>query len=118
MRKLWHVILPWSWDGEASDEEGTYSTTVEGADEGEALRKAAEEMADSNEKDFDGDDERESYIESRIEGWSDVTNVADQLASDFAEIFAEELFPDGRCRAVNLQALAKLVQENRAALVR
>lgn len=117
MKNLWNVHLPWAWNGEASDEEGTYSTTVEGVDEEDAKRNAAIEMAESGEKHFMDDEERDQYIESRVQGWGDVYAQQAQLEQDLCSIFSEELFPDGCARKVNLAALGKLLSEHREAIV-
>lgn len=114
MNNLWNVILPWAWNGEPGDEEGTYATSVSGADEEEAKRNAATQMADSGEKDFLGDeDERRRYIETRVQGWGEVRRQQDQLAGDLAGVFADELFPQGRRSRIDLRALGRLLAENR-----
>ena len=117
MKNLWNVMLPWARNGDASDEEGTYSTTVEGDDEDGAKLNAAIEMADSGEKEFCDEEDRQSYIDSRVAGWADVYPQQQQLRQDLSSTFFDELFPDGVCREINLQALAKLLSENRNTIV-
>lgn len=117
MKNLWNVMLPWAWNGNPNDEEGTYTTTVEGADEDEAKRRAAEEMADSGEKEFVDDEDRAKYIATRLTGWGDVYPQQAQLRQDLASVFEDELFPDGVRRNLNLEALGKLLAEHRAVLV-
>lgn len=118
MKNLWNVQMPWAWSGDASDEEGTYTTTVEADDEDAARRAAAIEMADSGEKEFSGAEERQRYIDSRASGWADVYRSQDQLAQDLSALFADELFPDGIVRQVNFKALAGLLAANRDELVK
>ena len=116
---LWNVTLPWAWSGDA-DDEGTYSTAVGAADCEAAVRAAAEEMADSGSKHFgddpEGDDfkeERQRYVDSRCEGWADAYLAVSQLEQDLAAVFADELFPNGVRREIDLEALGRLIGSHR-----
>ena len=114
MQMLWNVMLPWAWNGNPWDEEGTYSTTVPGEDEAEAKLNAAIEMADSGQKTMVGDEDRQRYIESRVNGWGDVYPQRDRLSQDLASVFERELFPDGVRKTINLEALGLLLAVHRA----
>jgi hypothetical protein len=61
--KLFSVTLNWSPSG---DNEGDYATYVWAKNEDEAIRMAAEEMADSDEKCFDDSEDREEYVDSLV----------------------------------------------------
>lgn len=81
------VELPWSWNGDPSDEEGTYSSSFYAASEAEAKLACAVEMADSGEKCFDDDDgeDRQKYIDNLQAGWSSISidksvDLQDQLS--------------------------------------
>lgn len=117
MKALWNVMLPWAWNGNPNDEEGTYSTTVPGDDEDDAKLNAAIEMADSGEKTMLGDEDRQRYIESRVNGWGDVYPQQDRLSLDLASVFEDELFPDGCRKTINLEALGVLLSVHRAAVL-
>jgi hypothetical protein len=84
---LFSVLLPWAHDGDPSDEEGTYMTTVWAGSETHAIRLVAEEMADSGEKHFFDRAARRAYIKSRSECFSDVVDVILRVRADLDEIF-------------------------------
>ena len=81
------VTLPWAFNGNPSDEEGTYRTCVWAVDEDSAIRAAAEEMAESGEKEFDDDEERAGYIASRVSGRTDVENTREAVSYKLSELF-------------------------------
>jgi hypothetical protein len=117
MKNLWNVQMPWAWSGDPCDEEGTYTTVVPGANPQEAKLNAAIEMADSGEKEMSGAGQRERYIESRMHCWADVYPQVEQIKQDLASTYADELFPDGVAREINLQALGRLLAEHRSELL-
>lgn len=114
--KLTHfnVTLPWN---PSDSSEGEYATTVWAADADEALRLAAEEMADSGEKDFDTEAERNEYIQELVNDGGYIVAALDELKYNLGVVFAEQLFPDGVGRDINSQALAEVLAENRERLV-
>ena len=122
-KRLFSVLLPWSNSGNPADEEGTYATTVWAADEEEAVRLVAEEMAaESNQFAGEKDDAARAadiadFVQSRREGWSEVVSIEDAVESDLAELYAQELFPDGVKRGIDMGALRALVRANRERLV-
>ena len=116
--RLFNVTLPWAWDGDASDEEGTYSSSALADDEAAAVRAVAEEMADSGEKNFD-EDERDQYIQSRCDGWCDVYPVEEQLKQDLRALFGAELFPLGSpAGEIDLKELGRVLTAYRDLIVR
>ena len=122
-KRLFSVLLPWSNSGNPADEEGSYATTVWAADEKDAVRRVAEEMA-ANSKQFAGEEDDAAraadiadFIQSRMEGWSEVVSIEAAVESDLAELYAQELFPDGVKHGIDMGALRALVQANRELLV-
>lgn len=69
--KHYTVIMPWACSGDPTDEEGTYSDTFCAESAAEAELMCATAMADSGEKDLDGEGERQGYIDSLVAGWRD-----------------------------------------------
>lgn len=63
--QLFNVTLDWE---PGDDEQGDYATSVWAVDEDDAIRRVAEEMADSGEVEHDTNEERAAYIERVIEG--------------------------------------------------
>lgn len=109
---LYNVTLPWNPNDRS---EGEYATTVHAENADCALRAAAEEMADSGEKAFDLDGEREEYIDALVKfgkhsGY--VCKTSDELKYHLAELFGEQLFPDGG-RDIDVKALAEVLVESR-----
>lgn len=120
--RRYNVMMPWAWSGDASDEEGTYSTAVWAKNEPHARLEAATEMADSGEKcfGFDDDDddedtaaERQRYIDTRVEGWADVYPADFQLQQDLIGLFEEQLFGAGYHREIDMQKLGAVLAAHR-----
>jgi hypothetical protein len=122
-RRLFHVTLPWSWNGDPSDEEGSYNCYVQAADERHAKNLAAQEMVDSASKtlgepgDPDYEAEVSRYIQTRVDGWCDVSDVTSSIAADLCVLFERELFADGVRRDIDMDALRGLIVANRDAVV-
>lgn len=113
--RFFTVLLPWAWNGDADDEEGTYSTSVWAKDAESAKIAAASEMADSGSKSLDEDDDgadRQRYIDSRVEGWGETTDVSNQVAYDLAQLFAADLFPEGSSRSIDMHKLRLILVAN------
>lgn len=118
MKNMWVVMLPWAESGKPDDDESTYRTYVEADDMVTALRAVATQMANDPRKVFDSEEDREEYISSRIQGWADVASLDLSVADDMAELFADELFPDGAPRRkVDMVKLAKLLSDSRDAIL-
>lgn len=80
--KLFSVLLDWAAPG---SDEGDYSTWVWAENDDEAVRLVANEMADSDEKEFDTDDERDEYADSVI------CNAGPYAASEVTATIGPEL---------------------------
>lgn len=113
--QFFNVTMPYNSDD--IDGEGTYSTTVRAADTDHAKRLCATEMADSGQREFDSDSDREAYIDEHAEGWADVYPTIDQLTQDMSTVFADQLFPDGVKREINLEVLGQILAQNRELVI-
>lgn len=114
LENVYNVTLSWG-----SREEGNYSNVVLADGEESAVRVLAEEMANHDDAGtFDSDAEREEWIQDRVEnGFRDVYRVVDQFTQDLEALFPKQLFPDGISRSINLEALGKVLAENRERLL-
>jgi len=109
MNLSFNVTLSWG-----SPEQGNYSDIVEAANPDAALRALAEEMADHLDgPEFDTNQEREEWVQARIDGFRDVYPVSAQLEQDLAAMFAQEIFKGGPARRIDLVELGKVLAENR-----
>lgn len=114
--QFFNVTMPWNVNGDP-EAEGTYTTTVRAADEDKAKRQCAEEMADSGQREFDSDSYRQDYIDALAAGWADVYATADKLKQDMSKVFADQLFPDGVSRDINLEVLGQVLTQNRELVI-
>lgn len=113
MARLFNVTLAWG-----QDDEGNFTSKAWADDEAGAALQVAEEMADSSDApDFESDAERTSWIKERADDVVDVYPADQQLRQDLAALYADELFPDGVSRDVNLEELGKVLAENRERLI-
>jgi outer membrane protein assembly factor BamB len=117
MKNSFSVTLPWSASNNHGDQ-GTYSTTVHADSEGQAVLFVAEEMADSLPNDFKTPEDRQKYIDNMINVNGDVYSSVDQLRQSIDEVFADELFPDGCHKTINLDVLGKILAANREFLLK
>jgi hypothetical protein len=110
---VYNVTLSWG-----EPEEGNHSNIVLADDHDAAVRVLAEEMADHPDSgEFDSDEDREEWIQDRLEnGFREVYRVVDQFAQDLESLFFKLLFPDGISRSINLDSLGKVLAENRERL--
>lgn len=114
---FYNVTLPWT--PSYPEDSGTYTITVLADDHDDAIRITAQEMIDSGQTGIDAEDAEsvESYIQSQINGWSDVYETEHQLRQDIATLFEKQLFPDGVQREINLDVLGELLAKYRDELV-
>lgn len=109
-----HVTLPWNED---NPEEGEYGTTVMAVDDKEAVLLAAQEMAETVEKEFDSDSDRDTFIQTLVRHGGFVVDAMDDLKYNLGVVFGGQLFPDGVRRAIDHNALAQVLAEHRDQIV-
>jgi hypothetical protein len=105
MQPLRHytVLLPWDINDK---DEGDYKTTVEAKDPDEAVRIVAKEMADTGEKYFDSDDEKEDFINELADHGGEVEDTMDVFIGQMEPLF-------GLTGTINVDALRLVLEENK-----
>lgn len=116
--QLFYVTLRWP-----QSDVGDFSQYVLADDHYQACLLTARKMAEAQEEDcedhfeaFEDDAERERWIVERAADSMECCLVTDSLKTDLAELFAAELFPDGKPFEINIEALRTLVSANRELL--
>jgi hypothetical protein len=107
-KNRYSVLLPWAWNGDMDDEEGSYHTIVDASSERDAVRVAAEEMADSGEKSFSDRADRLAYIKSRETCFAEVVDLVDQFRSHADELFGPSATSSPRVEELRAEILAML----------
>lgn len=93
--KLFNVTLDWE---PGDDEQGDYATSVRAINHDDAIRRVAEEMADSGEVVHNSDADRQQYIQRVIDGAGQYAAelVEDTLAYDLENLLKDR--PDALAR--------------------
>ncbi|CAE6795334.1 hypothetical protein R70006_05046 [Paraburkholderia domus] len=108
---LYNVTLDWE---PGDEEQGDYATSAWARSEDEAIRRVAEEMANSNEVSFDTDEERAEYIERVINGAGPFAAelVKNAVTRDLGDLLADRPDALAKIRAI-LNGDQSFAQEQR-----
>lgn len=113
-KTLYEVEFPWN---NLDPEQGTYCTTVWAADEDEAARVVADEMAEHNHSGCETHEQRSEFASGLMAGDRRVTQVEPAVASGLEELLSDQLFPDGVRRSLNMGAVADVLVGHRERIV-
>jgi len=111
--EMYKVTVPWNPN---NDEEGIYSNYVKANSDIEATLAVVQEMAESRK--FDSQEEKLEWINDLAQsGFVDVFSISAELRNGLQIMYGEFLFPNGVQLGLDLEALGKVLAENRDRLL-
>ncbi|MFP3637540.1 hypothetical protein [Paraburkholderia sp. SIMBA_054] len=112
MRKFYEVCFRWNNN---DSEEGTFTETTFANDEDDAEKIVATSMAHSSDSGINADDPDAlaRYVAEASDRLEYVTDLQLSIPHHIESVFFDELYPDGKRRQLNMEALAELPGEHR-----
>jgi len=116
MRTCWEISIRWS---DIDREQGLFTESAFCETQKEGIQDVAESMAQSAPDLNLGDKAAvDRFVERAISRVESVTDTSAQLPFDIGNVFCDELFPDGRHRQIDMNALAALLAEHRESVLK